>query len=29
MKELDEYRNERFQKNKEKMGVKFAWPRNQ
>ncbi len=29
MTELDEYRNERFQENKEKMGVEFAWPRNQ
>lgn len=27
MKELDEFQNERFQKNKEKMGVDLAWPR--
>lgn len=29
LKELETYQNERFQKNKEKMGIKFAWPRNQ
>lgn len=29
MKELDDYKNERFQQNKEKMGVKIAWPRYQ
>lgn len=29
MEELDTYKNERFQANKEKMGLRFAWPRNQ
>lgn len=29
MKELDDYKNERFQKNKEKLGLTSAWPRNQ
>lgn len=29
MKELDDYQNQRFQANKEKMGLKYAWPRNQ
>lgn len=29
MKDLDEYQNRRFQANKEKMGLKYAWPRNQ
>lgn len=29
MAELDQYKNEKFQKNKKKMGVTFAWPRNQ
>lgn len=29
MKDLDEYQNGRFQANKEKMGLKYAWPRNQ
>jgi putative aldouronate transport system substrate-binding protein len=28
MKDLDTYQNERFHANKEKMGVTFAWPRN-
>jgi len=28
LKKLDEFKNGRFQENKEKMGVKFAWPRN-
>lgn len=28
MKDLDAYRNERFQENKKRMGVEFAWPRN-
>lgn len=29
MAELDEYQNEQFQKNKERMQLEFAWPRNQ
>lgn len=29
MDKLDEYKNQRFQENKKKMGVDFAWPRNQ
>ncbi len=29
MVELDAYQDERFQANKEKMGLEFAWPRNQ
>ena len=29
MDKLDAYKNERFQENKKKMGVEFAWPRNQ
>lgn len=29
MDKLDEYKNQRFQENKKKMGVEFAWPRNQ
>lgn len=29
MKELDDYKNERFQINKEKLGMTTAWPRNQ
>lgn len=28
MESLDEYKNERFQANKAKVGVEFAWPRN-
>lgn len=28
MKDLDAYKDQRFQENKKKMGVKFAWPRN-
>lgn len=29
MADLDAYQNERFQENKKKMGLDFAWPRNQ
>lgn len=29
MQDLDVFKNERFKKNKEKMNVEFAWPRNQ
>lgn len=29
MEKLDQYKNEKFHKNKEKMGLEFAWPRNQ
>lgn len=28
MEKLDDFKNEKFQKNKAKMGVEFAWPRN-
>lgn len=29
MEKLDQYKNEQFNKNKEKMGVVYAWPRNE
>jgi putative aldouronate transport system substrate-binding protein len=28
MKDLDNYKNQRFQKNKKRMGITYAWPRN-